>query len=261
MARATYHYGRNASRSAPLPFPRVPAKLGIPMTRTIPLPLAGALLEADLTGALLWPEEATLVVADLHLEKGSSFAMRRRAQFLPPYDTRATIERLEQLVSRCLPERVLCLGDSIHDPEACGRIDAADAERIAALTRGRDWIWVAGNHDPEPPAAWGGRVLSELAIGSIAFRHQASRTPPEPGMAEISGHFHPTASVATRAARVSGRCFAGDGARLLLPAFGAYTGGLNVLDPAIARLFGLAFDVVMLGRRRLFSFSSNHLVA
>jgi len=231
------------------------------MTGTIPLPLAGATLEADLTGALLWPEEATLVVADLHLEKGSSYARRTRAQFLPPYDTRATIERLERLVAQHAPRRVICLGDSIHDPGACDRIDPADAARIARMAEGRDWIWVAGNHDPEPPAAWGGRVLSELAIGPVLFRHQASRRAPDPGTAEISGHFHPTASVATRAARVSGRCFAGNDARLVLPAFGAYAGGLNVLDPAIARLFGLAFDIVLLGRRRLFAFPSARLVA
>jgi hypothetical protein len=231
------------------------------MIRPFPLPLAGATLEADLSGALVWPEESTLVVADLHFEKGSSFARHRRAQFLPPYDTRATIERLEQLVARHDPKRVVCLGDSIHDPEACARIDPEDAARIGRMTSARDWIWIAGNHDPDPPQAWGGRVLRELAIGPVSFRHQASSQPPEPGTAEISGHFHPTASVATRAARVSGRCFACDGARMVLPAFGAYAGGLNVLDPAIARLFGAAFDVVMLGRRRLFAFSSVHLVA
>lgn len=231
------------------------------MTQPHSLSLAGTMLEADLSGALLWPEEATLIVADLHLEKGSSFARHRRAQFLPPYDTRTTIERLERLVARYDPKRVICLGDSIHDPDACGRIDAEDAALIARMTGARDWIWIAGNHDPDPPAAWGGRTFRELAIGPICFRHQASNTMPEAGTAEVSGHFHPTASVATRAARVSGRCFASDGLRAVLPAFGAYAGGLNVLDPAIARLFGAAFDVVMLGRRRLFTFSSAHLVA
>jgi metallophosphoesterase superfamily enzyme len=99
-------------------------------------------------------------------------------------------------------------------------------------------------------------VLREIAIGNVVLRHQASADTPEPGTTEISGHFHPTASVATRSARISGRCFASDGRRLVMPAFGAYAGGLNVLDPAIARLFDLVFDVVMLGRRRLFAFSS-----
>ncbi len=228
------------------------------MTMTLPIPLAGATFQADLMGALLWPAEETLIVADLHLEKGSSYAGRRRPQFLPPYDTRATIERLEHLIRAYAPRRVLCLGDSIHDSAAPDRIDPADSARIAAMTAGRDWIWIAGNHDPQPPACWGGTVLREVAIGGIVLRHQAAASP-EPGSGEISGHFHPTAAVATRAARLSCRCFAGDRSRLLLPAFGAYAGGLNVLDPAIAGLFGVSFDVILLGRRRLFALSSRNL--
>lgn len=226
-----------------------------------PIALAGAVFQADLNGALYWPDEATLVVADLHLEKGSSFAQRQRPQFLPPYDTSATIERLERLLARHNPGRVICLGDSTHDSGAAERMDTADATRIAAMTAGRDWIWITGNHDPEPPAGWGGSVLREIAIGNIVFRHQAGTTTPDAGSCEISGHFHPTASVSTRAARISGRCFASDSRRMVLPAFGAYTGGLNVLDPAITQLFDLAFDVVMLGRRRLFAFSSAKLCA
>ncbi len=226
------------------------------MTPNIKITLAGAVFTADLHGALLWPDESTLIVADLHLEKGSSFAGGGRPRFLPPYDTRATIERLEQLIARHDPRRVICLGDSIHDPGAPDRMDANDTERIARMTASRAWFWVAGNHDPEPPSRWGGAVLSEMAIGPIMLRHRADDGPPEPGTAEISGHFHPKASVPTRAARISGRCFAGDGRRLLLPAFGAYAGGLDVLDPAIAGLFGLAFDIVMLGRRNLFAFPS-----
>jgi hypothetical protein len=226
------------------------------MNTSHPISLAGATFQAELNGALLWPDEATLVVADLHLEKGSSYASRSRPQFLPPYDTAATIGRLEQLLSRHDPKRVICLGDSTHDSGAAERIDRGSAERIAAMTAGRDWIWITGNHDPEPPAAWGGTVLREVAIGNVVLRHQAGNEAPDAQSCEISGHFHPTASVETRLARVSGRCFAADGRRLVLPAFGAYTGGLNVLDPAIARLFDFAFNVVMLGRRRLFAFSS-----
>jgi DNA ligase-associated metallophosphoesterase len=226
-----------------------------------PIALAGAVFQADLNGALYWPDEATLVVADLHLEKGSSYAQRRRPQFLPPYDTSATIERLERLLAHHNPGRVICLGDSTHDSGAAERMDMANAARIAAMTAGRDWIWITGNHDPEPPSGWGGSVLREIAIGNVVFRHQAGAAAPDADSCEISGHFHPTASVSTRAARISGRCFAGDGRRLVLPAFGAYTGGLNVLDPAIARLFDFAFDVVMLGRRRLFAFSSTKLCA
>jgi DNA ligase-associated metallophosphoesterase len=224
-----------------------------------PIALAGATLQADLHGALLWPEEATLIVADLHLEKGSSFAGRARAQFLPPYDTRATIGRLEHLLELHAPTRVICLGDSVHDLGAADRMDPSDADRIAAMTSGRDWIWVAGNHDPVPPSCWGGTVLHELAIGSVIFRHQAANDAPVAGTAEVSGHFHPTASVATRAARVTNRCFASDGRRLLLPAFGAYAGGLNVLDPAISGLFDMVFGVWVMGRKRLFALSSAQL--
>ena len=225
------------------------------------IPLAGAVLQADLYGALLWPDEATLIVADLHLEKGSSYAGRNRPQFLPPYDTRATIERLEHLLKSHDPKRVVCLGDSVHDAGGASRIDPADAARIAAMTGSRDWIWISGNHDPEPPSCWGGSVLREIAIGNIVLRHQAGKAPPEAGTCEISGHFHPKASVTTRSARISARCFAGDRRRLLMPAFGAYAGGLDVLDPAIKNLFDFAFDIVMLGRRRLFAFSSASLGA
>jgi DNA ligase-associated metallophosphoesterase len=231
------------------------------MTEIHPIALAGMAFAADLQGALLWPAESTLVVADLHLEKGSSYAGRGRAQFLPPYDTRATIERLEHLMALHTPRRVICLGDSIHDTSAETRIDAGDSARIGAMTGACDWIWIAGNHDPEPPKSWGGTVLREVAIGNVVFRHQAHAASPDARTCEISGHFHPVASISTRAARVSGRCFAGDGRRLVLPAFGAYAGGLNVLDPAIAHLFDLAFTVVMLGRRRLFAFSSAALRA
>jgi len=231
------------------------------MNSSHPISLAGAAFQADLNGALLWPDEATLVVADLHLEKGSSYASRSRPQFLPPYDTTATIGRLEQLLTRHDPRRVICLGDSTHDSGAADRMDMASTERIAAMTAGRDWIWITGNHDPEPPANWGGTVLREVAIGNVVLRHQAGAEAPEADTCEISGHFHPTASVETRLARVSGRCFALNGRRLVLPAFGAYTGGLNVLDPAIARLFDFAFNVVMMGRRRLFAFSSANLRA
>jgi DNA ligase-associated metallophosphoesterase len=229
------------------------------MTSRIDIALAGARFQADLGGALLWPEEATLIVADLHLEKGSSFADRRRPQFLPPYDTRATIERLERLIAVHSPRRVICLGDSVHDSDGADRMEPDDTKRIIALTSSCDWLWVAGNHDPEPPAGWGGTILSEVSIGPVTLRHQASRSALHSGGGEISGHFHPTASVSTRAARITGRCFVGDGRRLVLPAFGAYAGGLDVLDPAISGLFDLAFDVVMLGRRRLFAFPSASL--
>lgn len=220
-----------------------------------PIVLDGARLVADLSGALLWPERSLLAVADLHLEKASSFA--RRGRFLPPYDTAQTLDRLGALISRVAPETVICLGDSFHDRAAAERVSAADAARIRTLTAGRDWIWVVGNHDPEPPTGWGGRTVPETAIGPLLFRHEAR--PQAAG--EVSGHFHPVAAVRVRGQRLRVRCFAHDGRRLVLPAFGAYAGGLNVLDPALRHVLGRPFTVHALGRERIFALPSARLEA
>ncbi len=218
-----------------------------------PVELNGTSLLLDPSGALVWREHGLLAVADLHLEKGSAYA--RRGTMLPPYDTQATLDDLSRLVRRWQPRIVLCLGDSFHDAGGPGRLGVGDRARLAALTRGRDWIWLVGNHDPVVPADVGGRVETELALGPLVFRHEA-----EPGAAgEISGHFHPKASVATRARRVSGRCFVTDGRRMVLPAFGAYAGGLDVLDPAISTLFRRRFTAFLLGRDRLYAFPRDQL--
>jgi DNA ligase-associated metallophosphoesterase len=218
--------------------------------------LNGASLTADPSGALLWPARATLVVADLHLEKGSAFAAR--GQFLPPYDTRATLDRLAALLDRHRPERVVCLGDSFHDGAAGERIAATDRARLRRLSAGRDWIWIAGNHDPEPPDGLGGRVLEDLIDGPLAFRHQARAKPAPAG--EVSGHWHPKAAVRLPPKRITAPCFVGDGRRLVLPAFGAYTGGLNVLDRAVSALFRPNFRVHLLHRGRLYPFARESLV-
>ena len=215
--------------------------------------LNGAPLVADLSGALLWPERRLMVVADLHLEKGSAFA--QRGQLLPPYDTGATLARLEALVESRRPETVICLGDSFHDRRAAERLSRPDAERIARLTSGRDWIWVTGNHDPEPPAHLGGRIEDALTLGPLCFRHEATAG----AAGEVSGHYHPVAAVRVRGRRVRARCFASDGRRLIMPSFGAYTGGLNVLDRVLAPLLGRRFQVRMMGRERLFEFPSARL--
>ncbi len=216
----------------------------------------GVELLADVSGALYWPALRTLVVADLHLEKGSAFAAR--GQLLPPYDSAATLQALAEVIVRRDPERVICLGDSFHDDGAAGRLASADGAALRRLTAAHDWIWIAGNHDPVPPVAWGGKVETRVTLGALAFRHRAGgdRAP-----GEISGHYHPTASVRTRARRITGRCFVGDGRRLILPAFGAYTGGLDVLDPAIAGLFPRGFSVHLLGRGAVHSFSGTALAA
>lgn len=214
--------------------------------------VAGAALVIDPAGVLYWPEQGTLVVADLHLEKGSSFA--RRGMLLPPYDTGATLGRLAQLVHRYAPRLVVTLGDSFHDGDGPGRILAADRAALAAMQRGRDWLWIAGNHDPDPVDGLGGRCASELAIGPIVFRHAPTRKAPD---GEIAGHLHPVARVSLRGRAISRRCFASDGRRMVLPAFGAYAGGLNVRDRAFAGLFDRRTLVThLLGERRLYAIAA-----
>ncbi len=213
------------------------------------LAVAGVTLVADCAGALYWPDEKLLVVADLHLEKGSAFAAR--GVLLPPYDTASTLARLGRLVERYAPHLVIALGDSFHDGGGAARMSDASRVALNALQRGRDWLWIAGNHDPDPAENIGGRFADILALGPLTFRHEPSTNPSD---GEIAGHLHPLARVARRGRAVSRRCFASDGRRLVMPAFGAYAGGLNVRDRAIAMLFGtLAFTAHMLGERRLYA--------
>jgi DNA ligase-associated metallophosphoesterase len=212
--------------------------------------IAGARLVADCDGALYWPEEGLLAVADLHLEKGSSFAAR--GVLLPPYDTAATLARTARLVARYAPRTVIALGDSFHDGEGPARIASTDRSALAALQRGRDWIWIAGNHDPDPVDGLGGSFCGLLAIGTLMFRHQ-----PTGATGEIAGHLHPVARVSARGRAVSRRCFASDGMRLVMPAFGAYAGGLNIRHRAFADVFGtLAFTAHMLGEGRLYALAA-----
>ncbi|MEJ0026756.1 MAG: ligase-associated DNA damage response endonuclease PdeM [Rhizomicrobium sp.] len=208
----------------------------------------GEHLVLDCAGAAWWPAERTLVFSDIHLEKGSSFA--RRGQFLPPYDTRTALKRMAALIARYAPLRVIALGDSFHDRDAADRLDAEERALLAAFVGGRDWIWIEGNHDPEPPAWLGGAIAEEIAIGGLVFRHEPSAEP-QPG--EIAGHLHPCATVTLRGKSLRRRCFASDGTRLVMPAFGAYAGGLDVRDAAIATLFEGAFAAYMLGGRRVYA--------
>jgi hypothetical protein len=211
--------------------------------------LADVTLLADPAGALYWPDEGLLAVADLHLEKGSAFATR--GVLLPPYDTAATLGRLGQLMARYAPRLVIALGDSFHDGGGAARMAEPDRAALGALQRGRDWLWIAGNHDPDPAAGVGGRFAGMLALGPLTFRHEPSAVASD---GEIAGHLHPQARVARRGRAVSRRCFATNTRRLIMPAFGAYTGGLNVRDRAIAMLFGtLDFTAHMLGDSRLYA--------
>ena len=166
--------------------------------------VAGVTFVADLSGALFWEAQRLLIVSDLHLEKGSSFAMR--GVLLPPYDTVATLGRLSAVIARHDPRMVIALGDSFHDRDAHGRLSASDRDAIAGLQVRRDWIWISGNHDPALPSNLGGVVASEVAIGPIAFRHE-----PTGAIGEIAGHLHPKARVSTRGRSMERRCFASDG--------------------------------------------------
>jgi uncharacterized protein len=223
--------------------------------RGTPVQIHGATLIALPDGALFWPVEGVLVVADLHLEKGSAFAAR--GQHLPPYDTAATLERMEMLIERHAPIRVLALGDSAHDRRAGERMAEQDSARLRRIVSATDWIWILGNHDPALPPAWGGTCLSEWRSGSLIFRHEAATTRPVKG--EISGHFHPKACVRGEAARATRRCFVTDGRRLIMPAFGAYAGGLDALDPAIDRHFPDGFVALVLGADRVHPVSRGKL--
>ena len=213
--------------------------------------IAGVMLSADLSGALFWKEQSLLVVSDLHLEKGSSFAAR--GVLLPPYDTVATLSRLAAVVARLDPKTVIALGDSFHDSSAHERLSAPDRNAIVALQARRDWIWISGNHDPALPSDLGGTVASEVAIGPIVFRHE-----PTGAIGEIAGHLHPKARVATRARSVERRCFATDGERVVMPAFGAYAGGLSIRDVAFAKIFGApGFMAHVLGDNRVHAIAAS----
>jgi DNA ligase-associated metallophosphoesterase len=213
--------------------------------------IAGERALCDPRGVLYFPEFGLLAVSDLHLEKGSSLA--RRGALVPPYDTAATLARLEAAVAAYAPRIVVSLGDSFHDGEGAARLHPAFRTRLERLMAGRDWFWVAGNHDPEAPADLPGETVRELALGALVFRHEPSREAIE---GEIAGHLHPCARIVQRGRSVRRRCFATDGARMVMPAFGAYTGSLNVLDRAYAGLFRRdSLMAYMLGAARVFAIS------
>lgn len=187
----------------------------------------------DPSGCLLWPKEKLLVVSDLHLEKGSSFASKKGV-FMPPYDTQATLEKLAICIEYWQPETVVSLGDSFHDDDASLRLPQSCKLGLRQLMQGRDWIWVCGNHDPTPPEGLGGSFCSEIQIGPIHFLHE-----PKPNFrsGEIAGHLHPSAKVRHRGKTMRKRCVVSDSRRIIMPAFGAFTGGLNIRDSAYDGLF------------------------
>ena len=221
------------------------------------LELCGERFVCDPFACLYWPENKTLIVSDLHLEKGSSYAVRGR--FLPPFDTGATLNLLERQIRYWQPETVISLGDSFHDPQAAARIPDQYHRQLSAMMSGLDWIWIRGNHDPEAPANLEGLDALELTIGPITFRHEPSTSLQIPG--EIAGHLHPAARIHRRGKRVRRRCFVGDGHRLILPSFGVFTGGLNIRDKAFDGLFDQTrLTAWLLGSRHVFEIDGRQLV-
>ena len=205
---------------------------------------AGEKLQALPAGALHWPARRLLAVADLHLEKGSSYAVNAR-KLLPRHDTVQTLVTLATLIDLFEPATVVCLGDSFHDRSAIARLGEVERRTIEGLTARARFIWIAGNHDPAPPPSGWGEVAEEINDGPLIFRHEALFGPAD---GEVSGHFHPVAALSVRGRGMRRRCFLTDGHRLILPAFGAYAGGLNALDPAIAQLFPDDYDALVVGR-------------
>lgn len=213
-----------------------------------PIHIAGERLMLDPAGVLHWPARRLLCVSDLHLEKGSAFAARGR--LLPPYDTRETLSRLLPMLRRYRPQRIVFLGDSFHDPQGAGRLPAAERAALVHALAGVAAVWVLGNHDPSAPADLPGEAAEEWAEGPLTFRH----VPAGRATGEIAGHLHPKATAPTRAGGVCRPCFVSDGRRMLMPAFGAFTGGLDIEDPAIASLFPRGGRAFLLGPDRLYAF-------
>jgi uncharacterized protein len=220
--------------------------------RRQPIELAGHALLPVAAGALYWEAEDTLLVADLHLEKGAAFAAR--GIMLPPYDTRSTLSRLAACIDVFRPRRVVALGDSFHRSELAGRLHAADRDELTALQQGREWYWILGNHDPDLPDSIGGFICRSLTIGGVTLCHEPSFG----RSAEIAGHLHPVARIARKGEVFRRKCFATDGQRLVMPAFGAYTGGLSIRDAAFAKIFGTpGFMAHVLGDARLHTIAAS----
>ena len=199
----------------------------------VPFSFAGHRLAALPNGALVWPAQRALILADLHFEKASWFA--KGGQMLPPYDSAATLAAVEEAVAAVDPAEIWCLGDSFHDAEGCARLPAAEQARLRALTAAHRWVWITGNHDHGMGDPCGGEVIDEAEVDGLVLRHEADPADPRP---ELSGHFHPKLRVRVRGRLVSRRCFIATGSKLILPAFGALTGELDVHHPEIMRAVG-----------------------
>src|SRR5262245_16077906 len=237
---------RPASRT---PRPRRTPRAAPPVSlvdRGVELRLGETLVTALPDGALWIAEAKTLIVSDLHLEKGSAFAIR--GQMLPPYDTHAALAKLDALIERLKPDIVVSLGDSFHDRGGPVRMAERDRALLQRMIGACDWIWIEGNHDSKSAEPLGGVVCGVLRIGALVLTHEPTEGA-APG--EIAGHLHPCAKVAGRGRSVRRRCFATDGLRLVMPAFGAFTGGLNIRDEAFDPIFPEGAMALVLGRDRV----------
>ncbi|PCI05866.1 MAG: metallophosphatase [Hyphomicrobiales bacterium] len=221
------------------------------------LEIAGEAFVCDPSGCLYWPEQNCMIVSDLHLEKGSSLAAKGR--LIPPYDTGETLSRLQLRLDYWQPKVVISLGDSFHDADAATRIPSEYHSQLEAMIKGRDWIWIRGNHDPKAPGNFSGEDAIELTIGAITFRHE-----PQSGSStgEIAGHLHPAAKIKRRGRSVRRRCFVGDGTRLIMPSFGTFTGGLNIRHKAFDGMFSEEnLHAWVMGQNSVFQIHARQLVS
>ena len=210
----------------------------------------------DLSGALFVPEFKTLLIADLHLEKASNMA--RRGVHLPPYDTRASLAQLEAVIAQAQPERLIFLGDSFQDDGARDRIAEADLASLRAISERAATVWITGNHDPHPPTDIGGRIADEVELGGVTLRHEPRQLGPEDF--EIAGHLHPGAAVSQRGRHIHCKCFIADGNRLIMPAFGSFTGALSISAAPFKKLFAERdFHVWMLGDKAIYKFPARRV--
>ncbi len=213
-----------------------------------PVSICGKSFRADYSGALYWPAEDALIVADLHLEKGSSFASK--GTMLPPYDTRETLTRLAEAMDRFNPQTIIALGDSLHDAAGASRMTPEDRDNLKILQDDREWIWITGNHDPKIARELGGHIRDDLTVEGLTFRHEPSNSR---ATHEIAAHLHPAAKLSLHGYSFRRPCFVSNGLRLIMPAFGTYAGGLNILDDAFDPLFGSdGMSVWMLGQEGLY---------
>ncbi len=218
--------------------------------------LGGLELRPDLSGALHVPELSALIISDLHLEQGTSLA--RRGIRVPPFDTGITIGLLEEVINSFAPQRLIFLGDSFHDDEGETRIEDTLMLRLQKIVTSHECFWICGNHDPSPPRHLAGHAADHILLGPITLRHEPTRL--RKAEFEIAGHLHPGCAVSQRGRRVSGKCFIADDRRLIMPAFGAYTGALSVFAEPYQRLFRREETRAwMIGQERLYNFPFDRL--